>query len=185
MDLRNTNIDRCKTKPSMPRWSGGHQWRGFRGRPRPGGARVGLIDADCGLYQPAVLNLVWGGIKYMEGYEFGLVADSAARERIAAQFSVDGAGNSLPDDDQSTVPLSSLGDSGQHLAYWLLGRPDPRPARCRYRIRQIEELINSDISIGSIEYSDAFLHDNDARFVFNFVRGAMTAVARRPTMSNQ
>ena len=40
------------------------------------GARVGLIDARdfAGFTSQHSSNLVWGGIKYMEGYEFGLVS---------------------------------------------------------------------------------------------------------------
>ncbi|HBM51564.1 MAG TPA: FAD-dependent oxidoreductase, partial [Deltaproteobacteria bacterium] len=33
--------------------------------------------------------------------------------------------------------------------------------------------MNTDKSIGGIEYSDAYLPENDARFVFQFIRGAM------------
>ena len=40
------------------------------------GIRVALIDAGdfSGFTSQQSSNLVWGGIKYMEGYEFGLVA---------------------------------------------------------------------------------------------------------------
>jgi glycerol-3-phosphate dehydrogenase len=36
-----------------------------------------------------------------------------------------------------------------------------------------EPVIDTTICRGGIEYSDACLHDNDARFVFNFVRSAI------------
>jgi len=35
--------------------------------------------------------------------------------------------------------------------------------------------VNADNAIGGFEYSDAYLHDNDARFVFRFIRSAMDA----------
>jgi glycerol-3-phosphate dehydrogenase len=59
--------------------------------------------------------------------------------------------------------------------YWLLGRGMTRiPRRLTpARIRSLEPVVNTRDCIGAIEYSDAFLHDNDARFVFNFVRSAM------------
>ena len=40
------------------------------------GIKVALIDAAdfAGFTSQQSSNLVWGGIKYMEGYEFGLVA---------------------------------------------------------------------------------------------------------------
>ena len=41
------------------------------------------------------------------------------------------------------------------------------------RIEQEESIIDAEDSNGGFEYSDAFLHDNDARFVFNFICSAM------------
>ena len=40
-------------------------------------------------------------------------------------------------------------------------------------IRKREPKINLDNAAGGFEYSDAYLYDNDARFVFNFVRSSM------------
>ncbi|MEJ2058439.1 MAG: FAD-dependent oxidoreductase [Desulfofustis sp.] len=59
--------------------------------------------------------------------------------------------------------------------YWLFGRGKTRSPKM-YSAEQIkdrEPLINIENSIGGVEYSDAYLPDNDARFVFNFVRSAM------------
>ena len=142
------------------------------------GARVGLIDARdfAGFTSQHSSNLVWGGIKYMEGYEFGLVA-GLCRSR-----------NELLDSFPSTVkeirflmtvnkmfrfhPMVILAST---WLYWLLGRGRTRIPRylSTRKIRQTEPLIDTQKSSGGIEYSDAFLHDNDARFVFNFVRNAM------------
>ena len=36
-----------------------------------------------------------------------------------------------------------------------------------------EPVINTNNSIGGFEYSDAYLYDNDSRFVFNFIRSAV------------
>jgi glycerol-3-phosphate dehydrogenase len=112
----------------------------------------------------------------MEGYEFGLVA-GLCKSR-----------NQLLDSFPSTVkeirflmtlnkqfrfhPLVILAST---WLYWILGRgrtQTPRLVSSR-QIKQTEPLINTFISTGGVEYSDAFLHDNDARFVFNFVRSAM------------
>jgi alpha-glycerophosphate oxidase/glycerol-3-phosphate dehydrogenase len=41
------------------------------------------------------------------------------------------------------------------------------------KIKQLEPAIDVSNAQGGFEYSDAFLYDNDARFVFNFVRSAM------------
>jgi glycerol-3-phosphate dehydrogenase len=59
--------------------------------------------------------------------------------------------------------------------YWLIGNCFTRPPRLltRKKIRNEEPVVNTDKSIGGIEYSDAYLPENDARFVFQFIRGAM------------
>ena len=142
------------------------------------GARVALIDARdfAGFTSQQSSNLVWGGIKYMEGYEFGLVA-GLCKSR-----------NELLDSFPSTVKeirfLMTLSRQfrfhpwvilASTWLYWLLGRGKTRTPRLLSvkQIRQTEPLIDTTDSSAGIEYSDAFLHDNDARFVFNFVRSAM------------
>ncbi len=142
------------------------------------GCRVGLIDARdfAGFSSQHSSNLVWGGIKYMEGYEFGLVAELCR------------ARNDLLDSFPSTVKeirfLMTLNRNFRFHPlvilmstwfYWLLGRARTRVPRFlrRRRIQFEEPLINSTLASAGIVYSDAFLHDNDARFVFNFVRDAM------------
>ena len=142
------------------------------------GAKVGLIDARdfAGFTSQQSSNLVWGGIKYLESYEFGLVASLCkSRNELLRSF-------------PSTVkeirflttiskgfrfhPLMML--AGTWL-YWLFGRGKTRIPKLfsATQIAAQEPLVNTHISRGGIEYSDAYLHDNDARFVFNFVRNAM------------
>ena len=142
------------------------------------GARVALVDARdfAGFTSQQSSNLVWGGIKYMEGYEFGLVA-GLCKSR-----------NELLDSFPSTVReirfLMTLGRQfrfhpwvilASTWLYWLLGRGKTRTPRLlsARRVAQAEPLIDTDDTSAGVEYSDAFLHDNDARFVFNFVRSAM------------
>lgn len=142
------------------------------------GIRVALIDAGdfAGFTSQQSSNLVWGGIKYMEGYEFGLVA-GLCKSR-----------NELLDSFPSTVKeirfLMTVNKQfrfhpwvilASTWLYWILGRGKTRTPRLisSRQIKQTEPLINTSTSTGGIEYSDAFLHDNDARFVFNFVRSAM------------
>ena len=57
----------------------------------------------------------------------------------------------------------------------MLGRGKTRTPRLLSlaQIQQSEPLIDTSDGSAGVEYSDAFLHDNDARFVFNFVRSAM------------
>src|SRR5690606_30470093 len=61
------------------------------------------------------------------------------------------------------------------LFYWLLGACKTRPPRYlrRKTIAREEPAIALDEVAGGLEYSDCYLPDNDARFVFRFVRGAM------------
>ena len=61
---------------------------------------------------------------------------------------------------------------------------DHRPVRnegaaccCREKIEKEEPAINTDDVAGGIEYRDGILIDNDARFVFSFVRSAIEAGA--------
>ena len=53
--------------------------------------------------------------------------------------------------------------------YWLMGSFFTRIPLFfnRKSIEKVEPVINTENSVGGFEYSDAYLHDNDARFVFN------------------
>ena len=179
MDLRNRNIDQLQSEEFDVLIIGG----GINGAVSAAaltarGVRVALIDARdfAGFTSQQSSNLVWGGIKYMESYEFGLVAGLCkSRNELLRSF-------------PSTVkeirflttvskgfrfhPLLML--AGTWL-YWLFGRGKTRIPKLlsKSQIAKQEPLINSQNCVGGIEYSDAYLHDNDARFVFNFVRNAM------------
>jgi len=179
MDLRTANIEQLETTTFDALVIGG----GINGAVSAAalaahGAQVALVDARdfAGFTSQQSSNLVWGGIKYMEGYEFGLVADLCnSRNELLRSF-------------PSTVkeirflltvnrefrfhPLVILAST---WLYWLLGGGKTRLPRLLSprQIKRIEPVVKTSTSIGGIEYSDAFLHDNDARFVFNFVRGAM------------
>ena len=142
------------------------------------GAKVALIDARdfAGSTSQHSSNLVWGGIKYMEGFEFGLVAGlCASRNQLMRAF---------PSTIREIRFLTTVDRGFRHhpwmlwlgaWVYWLFGRcftrtPQLHSARS---IENAEPLVDTSRSLGGIEYSDAYLHDNDARFVFNFVRDAM------------
>jgi glycerol-3-phosphate dehydrogenase len=61
------------------------------------------------------------------------------------------------------------------LLYWVLGGFYTRAPRLlgRRRIERDEPVVDPGEAPGGIEYSDAYLVDNDTRFVFNFVRAAL------------
>ncbi len=142
------------------------------------GVKVGLIDSRdfAGFTSQQSSNLVWGGIKYMESYEFGLVNNLCkSRNELLRSF---------PSTVKEIRFLTTLSNNSRvhpwfMLAgtwlYWLFGRAKTRIPHLLSidEIKIKEPLINGSDSIGGIEYSDAYLHDNDARFVFNFVRKAM------------
>ena len=60
--------------------------------------------------------------------------------------------------------------------YWLIGNCFTRVPRLlsAQQIREEERIVNTNDCIGGFEYSDAYLYDNDARFVFNFIRSALS-----------
>tara|TARA_R110001592_G_scaffold338668_1_gene625963 strand:- start:320 stop:1654 length:1335 start_codon:yes stop_codon:yes gene_type:complete len=62
------------------------------------------------------------------------------------------------------------------LVYWFMGRfftRLPRYINTR-KIKRLESVVNTSNIGGGFEYSDSFLLDNDARFVFNFIRSSMS-----------
>jgi glycerol-3-phosphate dehydrogenase len=142
------------------------------------GAKVALIDRGdfAGFTSQHSSNLAWGGIKYMESFEFGLV-----RKLCKSR-------NHLIDSYPSTVReirfLATHERGFRHglwklvigtWLYWLIGSFfTKRPRRLSVGELSAEEpLLNADICDGGFEYSDAFLHDNDARFVWGFVNRAI------------
>lgn len=142
------------------------------------GVRVALIDRGdfAGFTSQQSSNLAWGGIKYMESYEFGLV-EQLCRSR-----------NELMRAYPSTVReirfFTTHTRGFRHAlwklalgtwAYWLFGRFfTRRPRRLSLAEMAAEEpVVRLDDADGGIEYSDAYLHDNDARFVWGFLRGAL------------
>lgn len=142
------------------------------------GVQVGLIDKGdfAGFTSQQSSNLVWGGIKYMEGYEFGLVNGLCkSRNELLRSFP------SMVKEIRFLMaihrefrfhPWVILAST---WLYWLFGRGQTRKPRrlTAAQLKHAEPLVDTAISHGGVEYSDAFLHDNDARFVFNFVRDAM------------
>ena len=142
------------------------------------GAKVALVDrADfAGMTSQESSNLAWGGIKYMESLELGLVRKLCV--------SRNGLIRAYPSTVQEIRFFAAHSPGFRHglwklvlgsWLYWLLGsfftaRPRWLPRKVIAREEPIIDLAMHD---GGFEYSDAYLHDNDARFVWNFVRGAM------------
>ncbi|AGA34170.1 Aerobic glycerol-3-phosphate dehydrogenase [Thioalkalivibrio nitratireducens DSM 14787] len=142
------------------------------------GARVALIDRGdfAGMTSQASSNLVWGGIKYLESREFALVRELClSRNRLLRHY---------PSWVREVRFLATI-DRGFRWdprllwlgtwVYWLFGSGFTRiPKRLSRRaIARAEPRVDTAGASGGFEYSDAFLSDHDARFVFQFVRGAL------------
>ncbi len=142
------------------------------------GAQVALIDRGdfAGLTSMNTSNLAWGGIKYMETWDFALVRKlCVSRNHLMRSY---------PSTVQEIRFFTTLTRGFRYRPsylllgawlYWFIGSCFTRTPRflARKRIRQEEPLVDTDNATGGFEYSDAYLHDNDARFVFNFVRTAL------------
>ncbi|MBV6493910.1 MAG: Glycerol-3-phosphate dehydrogenase 2 [Turneriella sp.] len=142
------------------------------------GAKVALIDRKDFASETSQesSNLAWGGIKYLESLEFGLVRKLCkSRNHLIKSY---------PSSVQEIRFFTTI-EKGFRFPvwfiwlgtwfYWLIGNFFTRRPRylSRRRIHKDEPIINTTNAVGGIEYSDAYLHDNDARFVFSFVRSAM------------
>ena len=142
------------------------------------GLKVALIDKGDfgGLTSSQSSNLAWGGIKYLENGDIGLVW-KLCRSR-----------NELNRNYPSTVREIRFLTTVERgfrmpaffvyigtLIYWAFGRFVTRapnylsPSALKTR----EPLVETADAVAGIEYSDCYLHDNDARFVWGFVRTAL------------
>ena len=142
------------------------------------GMRVALIESEdfgSGVSQESS-NLVWGGFKYLQTYDLGLVAGLCrSRNQLARSYA---------SRVQEVRFLAALGPTspysptyaalGAH-AYWALGRfATGRPRRLsRSALSTAEPAVDSDGVRGAVEYSDYLLVDNDSRFVLQLLLDAI------------
>lgn len=142
------------------------------------GARVALIDQRdfAGFTSQQSSNLAWGGIKYLESHDYALVRKLClSRNHLLRHY---------PSRVQEIRFFSTI-DRGFRFhplflwagtwVYWLFGNGFTRIPRLFFKrtIQGEEPVVKTDNAAGGFEYSDAYLHDNDTRFVFQFVRSAM------------
>lgn len=142
------------------------------------GAKVALIDKGdfAGFTSQHTSNFIWGGIKYLETYDFRLVWRLCqSRNRLIKSY---------PSTVKEIRFFTTVPQNFRHprwllwlgaWLYWLMGKGFTQPPRLLTPedIRREEEIINAENTQGGFEYSDAYLYDNDARFVFNFIRSAL------------
>jgi glycerol-3-phosphate dehydrogenase len=142
------------------------------------GARVALIDQRdfAGFTSQQSSNLAWGGIKYLESQDYALVRKLClSRNHLIRSY---------PSRVKEIRFFSTI-DRGFRFhplflwagtwVYWLFGNGFTKIPRLFFKrtIRREEPVVKTDTAAGGFEYSDAYLHDNDSRFVFQFVRSAM------------
>ncbi len=144
------------------------------------GASVALIDRGdfANFTSQASSNLVWGGFKYLENYELYLVWKLCrSRNRLMKAY---------PDNIAEIGFYAALDETSPYkpwfaglgaFGYWLIGQFGTRRPRVlsREKIEREEPAIDTSNVLGGIEYHDGLLVDNDARFVFSFVRSAIEA----------
>lgn len=179
MSLRNSNIQKMSSEIYDVLILGG----GINGAVSAAslsakGVRVALIDKSDFAAETSSQssNLAWGGIKYLESYEFLLVNKLCASR------------NHLMENYPSTVKevrfLTTIAKGFRYpvflvylstILYWLIGRFVTRPPNYHSvkKLKCLEPLIDISDVQGGFEYSDCYLYDNDARFVFNFIRTAI------------
>ena len=146
------------------------------------GLNVAIVDRGdwAGFTSSSSSNLAWGGFKYLENYELNLVRKlSVSRNRLLKAYpsNITQLGFLAALDETSPFPpwLAALGSS----AYWAIGNfQTHRPQFLGpEEIKAQEPSVNINNVSGGIEYYDAYLRDNDSRFVWNFVRQSIEAGA--------
>ncbi len=139
------------------------------------GLKVLLVDRGdfAGFTSQESSNLVWGGIKYLQSYEFWLVFKLClARNRLMRAY---------PNRIRQIGFLASLGPTAPFgrvlgtfgtLFYWGIGLFGTRPP-LSYSASSAKRL-EPNLITGrkAVKYFDAELPDNDSRFVFDFVKQA-------------
>ena len=141
------------------------------------GVKVGLIDKGdfAGATSSNSSNLAWGGIKYLESHEYRLVNKLCkSRNNLMKHY---------PSSVTEVRFLTTIQKGFRFpvwfvfmgtLAYWLFGRLFTMAPKylTRNTIKELEPCIKVAGAQAGFEYSDAFLKDNDSRFVFNFITAA-------------
>lgn len=121
-------------------------------------------------------NLIWGGFKYLQTFEFGLVRKLCqSRNRLISAYpsQVQPIEFVATFDDDSPYPVWLAGMGA--AAYWAIGNfATTRPRVLKPEaLESLEPVISTDKAKGALVYADAYLPDNDARFTFGFIRDAI------------
>ena len=142
-----------------------------------GGVKVALIDRGdfAGVTSQESSNMVWGGIKYLQTYEIPLVWNlCGSRNHLLDAFPNRIKAISFLAAIGPTAPFGRFLGALGTILYWVLGRFKTKPPKVYSpeETSEVENLINSNGLKGAVRYDDALLIDNDARFVWDFVKNA-------------
>lgn len=120
-------------------------------------------------------NLIWGGIKYLQNGSIFLVNKLCrSRNQLIRSYPSSVREIRYFTTLQKTSPSRLLFYLGTWL-YWVVGRGFTAIPKL-LSARKIKEVAGVE-SAGGVEYSDAYLPDNDARFTFQFIRSAWSSGA--------
>ena len=142
------------------------------------GVKVALIDKGdfAGFTSSNSSNLAWGGIKYLENFEIFLVNKLCqCRNHLMKNYPSTVQEVRFFTSIQKGFRLPVLFVYFGTLFYWLMGRFFTKAPRylTKSQINREESAVNTTNVKAGFEYSDCYLHDNDARFVFNFIRSSL------------
>ena len=139
------------------------------------GGSIGLVDRGdfAAVTSQESSNLVWGGFKYMENFDLRLVRKLCrSRNRLMRAYPANIREIGFLAALGRTAPVPHWLAGAGAYAYWAIG--DFKTAAPRVlspaAVERLEPLIDTTEIRGGLEYADAHLKDNDARFVFSFIR---------------
>jgi glycerol-3-phosphate dehydrogenase len=142
------------------------------------GARVALIDQRdfAGFTSQQSSNLIWGGIKYLETHDYGLVRKLClSRNHLIRNYPSRVKEIRFFCTIEKGFRFHPLFLWAGTWVYWLFGNGFTKIPRLlsRRAIQREEPAVDASNAAGGFEYSDAYLHYHDSHFVFQFVRSAM------------
>ncbi len=136
------------------------------------GVRVALIDQrDFAGFTSQSRPTWFAAAQGLENHGYVLVRKLCLA--VAGRATLLGSGDSVFRQHRQGVLLSSSVPVAGRLVYWFFGSGFTQTPRCPGRSDGEEPVVKTQDLYGGFEYSDAYLHDNDSRFVFQFVRTAM------------
>ncbi len=142
------------------------------------GLSVAIADRGdfAGVTSQESSNLVWGGFKYLQNYELSLVFNLCrSRNKLMKAYPTVMSEIGFLATLDRTAPFPSWLAALGTVGYWGIGgfATDRPHFRRPSALNELEPILNTETADAGVEYADAYLKDNDARFVWGFVRSAL------------